>query len=582
MTRLILTLSVCLALLMGWLGLEGRARAPAVSPSETPAGSTVDVLAPTTNAGPANAGPANASRVPCMSYAPYRRAGHAPWHETRPIRPEQIREDLSLLRPLTRCIRTYGVEHGLEAVPAIARELGFRVRLGVWIGADRAGNQAHLERAIALARDYSDVVDLLVVGNEVLLRGDLPVAELVRLLDQARSAQGVPVAYADVWEFWQRHADVLRTHVDIAAIHVLPYWEDHPVGIDHAVGHVQQVLRTMRRELAPLPVWLAETGWPSAGRQRGPAQPGLTEQARFVREWVRMAGAEDNLIEAFDQPWKRDFEGAMGGYWGLLDAQGRAKFDWDGPLPPGQALGPALMALMAGLVAGLVGKRFANPRGSGIGTGFGLPLAAGLAGACLAPLVLLQVQMIAVWARTPVEVLAAFAYALLCLMTALLALGQCFLGRPLRALRPCLVLLLISTAVLALALVLEGRYRPLVWPLLIAPAIALLLPRERGTKSLPAGWLRFAGMGTLVHRTLAHRPRGMRVMGLTATGLIAALVCLICSGVLIHLEGWVNTQARYCAVGWVLLALGGLRHLLNADQQAGEPTVRSRSVEDAY
>jgi hypothetical protein len=27
-----------------------------------------------------------------------------------------------------------------------------------------------------------------------------------------------------------------------------------------------------------------------------------------------------NLIEAYDRPWKRQLEGAVGGYWGLFDA----------------------------------------------------------------------------------------------------------------------------------------------------------------------------------------------------------------------------------------------------------------------
>lgn len=340
MTRLILVLFACLALLSGWLSIEGLPRG--------------------VSAGPANgefmAAPAHVSPVPCMSYAPYRRKGDAPWHASRPIRPEQIREDLRLLMPLTRCIRTYGVEHGLEAVPAVARELGFKVRLGVWIGGDRTGNQAHLEQAIALAREYHDVVDLLVVGNEVLLRGELPLHELTGLLDQARAAQPAPVAYADVWEFWQRHASELKSHVDVAAIHILPYWEDHPVGIDHALAHVKAVRHSMQRELAPLPVWLAETGWPSAGRQRGAARPGLTEQARFVRQWAQEARPDDNLIEAFDQPWKRDLEGAMGGHWGMLDAQGRAKFAWTGALPAAIALEPALAALLTGaLLGGILG-----------------------------------------------------------------------------------------------------------------------------------------------------------------------------------------------------------------------------------
>lgn len=53
------------------------------------------------------------------------------------------------------------------------------------------------------------------------------------------------------------------------------------------------------------------------------ALPSSINQAIFTREFVKMAeenGWKYNFIEAFDQPWKRVSEGAVGGYWGLFDA----------------------------------------------------------------------------------------------------------------------------------------------------------------------------------------------------------------------------------------------------------------------
>jgi glucan 1,3-beta-glucosidase len=40
-----------------------------------------------------------------------------------------------------------------------------------------------------------------------------------------------------------------------------------------------------------------------------------------------------NLIEAYDQPWKRQLEGTVGGYWGLIDAAQRAV-----KYPPGEPI----------------------------------------------------------------------------------------------------------------------------------------------------------------------------------------------------------------------------------------------------
>ena len=47
----------------------------------------------------------------------------------------------------------------------------------------------------------------------------------------------------------------------------------------------------------------------------------------------RTEGFRVNLIEAYDQPWKRQLEGTVGGYWGLIDAVKRAV-----KYPPGEPI----------------------------------------------------------------------------------------------------------------------------------------------------------------------------------------------------------------------------------------------------
>jgi glucan 1,3-beta-glucosidase len=62
------------------------------------------------------------------------------------------------------------------------------------------------------------------------------------------------------------------------------------------------------------------------------ALPSRANQARVVQEVLAQAKRDNyrvNLIEAFDQPWKRQLEGTVGGHWGLYDAYDRqAKFSW--------------------------------------------------------------------------------------------------------------------------------------------------------------------------------------------------------------------------------------------------------------
>ncbi|MEX5623722.1 beta (1-6) glucans synthase, partial [Pseudomonas syringae] len=119
---------------------------------------------------------------------------------------------------------------------------------------------------------------------------------------------------ADVWEFWLQHPQV-APEVDFLTIHLLPYWEDDPRGIDDALAHVADVRRVFGTRLAPKDILIGETGWPSEGRPRETAIPSRVNEARFIRGFVAMAesnGWHYNLIEAFDQPWKRANEGAVG------------------------------------------------------------------------------------------------------------------------------------------------------------------------------------------------------------------------------------------------------------------------------
>src|SRR6202022_5042705 len=92
-------------------------------------------------------------------------------------------------------------------------------------------------------------------------------------------------------------------------------------------GHCDSIRKRMAVAFPNKEILIGETGWPSAGRMREGALPSRTNQARVVSEILDLAKTEGfrvNLIEAYDQPWKRQLEGTVGGYWGLIDAHRRA------------------------------------------------------------------------------------------------------------------------------------------------------------------------------------------------------------------------------------------------------------------
>ena len=298
-------------------------------------------------------------KLKCVSYAPYHHPGQTPFDAQLRISPEQISTDLRALARITDCVRLYSVDQGLEQVPEIARSVGIKVLLGAWIGYDVDKNAAELDRAIALANANADVVRALIVGNEVLLRRERTEDEMRALIRSAKARTTVPVTYADVWEFWTRH-DSLAKEVDFLTVHILPFWEDDPVDIEHALEHVIATRSHVGEHFVGKPILIGETGWPSQGRQRQASRPSQVNQARYVREFVHQAharGWDYNLIEAIDQPWKRALEGTVGGFWGMLDASTLApKFALAGPVaertnPQGLIVG-AIVGALSGLLLG--------------------------------------------------------------------------------------------------------------------------------------------------------------------------------------------------------------------------------------
>jgi exo-beta-1,3-glucanase (GH17 family) len=307
----------------------------------------------------------------CLSYSPFRDR-QTPFDRTLRIDAAQIDDDLARLAPLTECVRTYSTEFGFDQVAGIAERHGLKVIQGVWLGRERARNRVEIETAIALAQRYPGTVRALVAGNEVLLRGELSAGDLSALIREIKGRVAVPVTYADVWEFWLRNRAVADA-VDFVTIHILPYWEDIPVAAEDAAAHVGDIHRRVAEAFPGKEILLGEVGWPSAGRMREGALPSPVDQARVIEDVLALAKRDRfraSVIEAFDQPWKRQLEGTVGGHWGLLDGASRApKFVWGLPLSnhpawPWQAAMGVLLAAAALLAAGAAGRRAAPPVGA--------------------------------------------------------------------------------------------------------------------------------------------------------------------------------------------------------------------------
>jgi glucan 1,3-beta-glucosidase len=452
---------------------------------------------------------APSARIACVSYAPFRQPGETPLDPRAFISPQRIDADLRALSQRFDCVRTYSQGQGLNAVPAIARRYGMKVLLGIWLDRDPLANAREVALGIATARAHPEVLRGVIVGNEVLLRGELSPEKLADYLHQVRAAVNVPVSYADVWEFWLRYPQ-LAPAVDFLTIHVLPYWEDDPVPPAHAVRHVAAVYTRVQRAFPGKRVMIGETGWPSAGRPRRAASASVVNEARYLREFLAYASRANlpyNVIEAFDQPWKRAQEGTVGGYWGIFDVDAEPKFAMQGPVTEEPrwwlgwlaGAGGALGFLLAGLY---------RPRWRGLGGWSALQLAGFASGTALA----WQVRQMHYACRNALEWTVSAAACLLALGTAVL-LARWLAGRlgedpatrsPDRSARRWLRLQrmrlgwLFGLALFDLLLVFDGRYRDFPLGLFALPCVGYALLAGRGIAATARPWLEECALAVLL------------------------------------------------------------------------------------
>jgi len=279
-----------------------------------------------------------AGKLMSLSFAPYRDGfSPSPIEEKFPL-PEHIDEDLGLLADKTHSIRTYSILGGMEPTPDFARKHGVAMIQGGWLGDGPEGNKKEIEALIKAANAHPDVIKRVIVGNEVLLRRDMDVDRLVAYIREVKHAIKQPVSYADVWSIYMKYPQLIN-EVDFITIHILPYWEDEPVSIDHAAEHIEKIFKQVEDKALGMgqhkPILIGESGWPSVGRQRGMAVPSIVNEAKFIRSIIQVANRRHfdyNIVEAFNQSWKSTHEGVVGANWGLLSVDRKPLFPLIGPV----------------------------------------------------------------------------------------------------------------------------------------------------------------------------------------------------------------------------------------------------------
>jgi exo-beta-1,3-glucanase (GH17 family) len=237
----------------------------------------------------------------------------------------QILERLSFVQPYARWVRTFSCTEGNELIPRIAAENGLKSMVGVWLDSNREENEKELANAIEVAN--AGHADILAVGNEVLLRGDLSEDELIDYINRARQAvPGVDIGYVDAYFEFAAHPRVAEA-CDVILANCYPFWEGCPA--EHSLLYMKEMYRIAVHAANGKKVIIAETGWPNVGTPEKGAVPSVENAIKYfinTYQWDEEDCIEIFYFSSFDETWKVDAEGDVGAFWGLWDKDGKLKY----------------------------------------------------------------------------------------------------------------------------------------------------------------------------------------------------------------------------------------------------------------
>ena len=266
----------------------------------------------------------------------------------------EITSDLELLQGHWDALRLYACDTHTDRVLAVIAEQGFafKVMLGAYIAAEvsnpncpwggeypagelaanKRKNQREIERAISLANQYPEIVDVVSAGNEATvdwtdhLVSPESVTQYVAFLQQHINQ---PVTFCENYVPWLGKLDALAEQVDLISIHTYPVWEYKT--IDEALAYTKENYAAVCQHHPHKQVIITEAGWATASNGRGipPENVGEFYQKRYLEELQKWASDEGILVyvfEAFDENWKgSDHPLEPEKHWGLYRANRQPK-----------------------------------------------------------------------------------------------------------------------------------------------------------------------------------------------------------------------------------------------------------------
>lgn len=312
----------------------------------------------------------------------------------------QLKEDMKILSAMgVKIIRTYNVHlphdvNVLEAIHQLNQEdpnFEMYVMLGAWIDCKNAWtgfepnhyeeserNETEIERAVALANEYPEIVKIIAVGNEAMVKWATSyyvqpsvILKWVNHLQNLKKRDELP---KDLWittsdnfaswgggdkEYHTKELNELIKAVDYISMHTYPMHDTHynpifwgisedefqfskekqlDLAMNRSMNYAKSQYNSVKKYMQSLgvekPIHIGETGWASFSNELyGSNDSKAVDEYKAgifyhkMRDWTNEAGISCFYFEAFDEPWKD--AGNAGGsenHFGLFTVDGNAKY----------------------------------------------------------------------------------------------------------------------------------------------------------------------------------------------------------------------------------------------------------------
>ena len=334
-----------------------------------------------------------------ISYGGYRHSDHG-------IEPtlEELKEDMKILAAMgIKVLRTYKVHkphaaNVLKAIHELKKEdpsFEMYVMLGIWMDCKNAWtdlplnheeeserNKTEIDTAVRLANQYRDIVKVLAVGNEAMVKWATSyfvqpwvilkwVNYLQELKEKGELSEDLWITSSDNFASWgggdaEYHVEDLNKlikAVDFISMHTYPMHDTHynpqfwgVLDEEKELSDIEKIEKAMERSLeyskaqyesvkqymnsvgADKPIHIGETGWASYsnghyGNEGSKATDEFKEALfyKLIRNWTNENKIACFYFEAFNEPWKDAAnQGGSENHFGLFTVEGRAKYAiWD-------------------------------------------------------------------------------------------------------------------------------------------------------------------------------------------------------------------------------------------------------------